>query len=112
MAVFNHVAVGTGNAGEAIVQTNGTITLADNQKLLITGVLIAAAGAQNVRIRETNAVGTLRAHINVAAAGTVAVDFSNPIEVVNTTGANLPVVVTQDTAGNANTTTIVGKLVG
>lgn len=77
--VFNRQAIGAGNAGEQVVGTNGTFTVPEGFKLVITDWIGTYRGEGTIRLRKTNAAGAIVYQQYFAAAGEIQGDLKTPM---------------------------------
>lgn len=66
---------GTGNAAEALLDVNPTITIRAGGVFQICNLIATYAGAGYIRIRETDINGAELFRIRFAADGTIPIDF-------------------------------------
>lgn len=92
---------GTGNAAEALMDVNATITITKGGVLQIANFIATFEGVGKIRLRDTNLAGTELLRIYFAAAGLLQGDFrSSPIAFRAPAGAARVIVVTQEGAFN------------
>jgi hypothetical protein len=90
---------GTGNAAEALMDVNPTITIPAGGRLKIWNFIATYEGIGTIRLRETNLAGAELLRIRFAADGLIQGDFrSSPIEFLAPRGSDRVIAITQEGA--------------
>jgi hypothetical protein len=79
--VFNILGVGSGAASEGAMGTNGSFTIPEGFKLVITDWVGSYRGEGTVRLRKTSTSGPLVNQQYFAAAGEIQGDLKTPLQV-------------------------------
>jgi hypothetical protein len=107
----SNVAVGSGDASETIMETNGTYSIPEGFKLQITDWLAYYQGVGTINVRVGSLTGPIKLPLYFAAAGEIQGDVTTPIEIpAPLGGGDVPIVFTEQ--GNfPNSFTFSGLLV-
>lgn len=88
---------GAGNAAEALLDVNPTITIPANGRLRIYNFIATYEGIGIIRLRDTDLVGTELMRIRFAADGLIQGDFrASPLEFLAPRASARDIVVTQE----------------
>lgn len=94
---FSQLALGVGNAAEALVETNPSFTVIKDHTLQLTDVCATYQGAGYLRIRKTNISGEIMFVRRVAADGDIQADFKTPLPLAGgSSAAGTTYVITQE----------------
>jgi hypothetical protein len=107
---FRNAAVGAGSAAEAVMGTNGSVTIPPLSKLVITDWIMTYQGAGILRIREDSLGGTLVIPHRFSADGEIQGDLESPIEIANFDPVNPKTVVFTEEGSFPNSQFVSGRI--